>query len=227
VPWELYDHRVDPSEVHDLAESDPLLVKQMEQLWWAEAGRYDVLPVDTRHRSKRQSARIVRPAGARPGGAVFFGTGGPFESGVAPTVTNRSFGVLAEVEVTPTASGVLYMFGSRHGGYCLYLDEGRLAFEVGVSSIESQTIVSDRALEAGRHLIELRVTADDDLRGAIKLFVDRVQVGSGEVPRLLRVMRARTYVGYAETQTVSEIFEPPFRFEGKLTRLEVTLIQPG
>jgi arylsulfatase A-like enzyme len=55
--WELYDLDEDPSEANDLMKGrdqanldDPMVKKLIELvgLWWAEAGRYQVLPLDDR-----------------------------------------------------------------------------------------------------------------------------------------------------------------------------------
>jgi arylsulfatase A-like enzyme len=227
LTWELYDHTKDPNELNDLADVEPARVRAMEQLWWAEAGRYNVLPVDNRARSKRQSAQAVRPAGSNPDGAVFHGRGGPFENVVAPRVTGRSFTIAANVTIDEqAASGVLYMFGNRHGGYCLYVLDGKLCFEVAPSSIETNTIAASTPLTAGAHTVEVRVIAGEQLRGGIELVVDGSPVASGEVPRLLRIQQGRTYVGYTESPMVSEVFEAPFAFTGVLDRLEVRTASP-
>src|SRR6185503_16501326 len=44
--WELYDVEHDPSECHDLARQEPERLREMIDLWWSEAERYKVLPVD-------------------------------------------------------------------------------------------------------------------------------------------------------------------------------------
>src|SRR5699024_7630466 len=46
--WELYDTRTDFSEVHDLAESMPDLLDELKDLWFAEAEKYGVFPLDDR-----------------------------------------------------------------------------------------------------------------------------------------------------------------------------------
>src|SRR3712207_4673155 len=46
--WELYNVEEDFSECHDLAEKNPDKLQQLVELWWAEAGRYNVLPLDDR-----------------------------------------------------------------------------------------------------------------------------------------------------------------------------------
>ena len=72
-PWELYDLTVDPSECNDLAETNPDRLAAMVELWWQEAQRHGVLPLDDRtlelfssHRSDRSPHRIDRRYTYRP-----------------------------------------------------------------------------------------------------------------------------------------------------------------
>ena len=44
--WELYDLQKDFSQGNDLAKAMPEKLKQMEELWWAEAGRNNALPLN-------------------------------------------------------------------------------------------------------------------------------------------------------------------------------------
>ena len=46
--WELYHVEQDYAEIHDLADQYPEKVQDLQELWWAEAGRYNVLPLDDR-----------------------------------------------------------------------------------------------------------------------------------------------------------------------------------
>ena len=46
--WELYHVAEDLSETHDLAEQEPQRLAAMIDLWWEEARRNDVLPLDNR-----------------------------------------------------------------------------------------------------------------------------------------------------------------------------------
>ena len=222
LTWELYDHRTDPTESRDLAAEQPDRVRAMEQLWWAEAGRNGVLPLNLRQRAQRQSPAQVRPAGSRPGGAVFHGRSGPHENVVAPRVAGRSFRIRADVTLhDPAGPGVVYMFGNRHGGYCLFVDDGRLKFETAPSSIETTTVASEPVLEPGRRLLEVRFDAHDDLSGVVELRVDDAVVAGGRVDRIVRTLQGRTYIGYTEAPMVSEAFGPPGDLRGVIHRLEV------
>ena len=78
--WELYHVAEDVSEVHDLAAEFPEKVAELVALWWEEARRNDVLPLDNRvlevmahkHDRRRPSGGLPllpgRRAGARVGG---------------------------------------------------------------------------------------------------------------------------------------------------------------
>jgi arylsulfatase len=46
--WELYNIDRDFSQADDLAAQNPEKLKMLEDLWWAEAARHDVLPLDWR-----------------------------------------------------------------------------------------------------------------------------------------------------------------------------------
>ena len=46
--WELYHSDVDWSETNNLATSNPEKLKELIDLWWVEAKKYQVLPLDDR-----------------------------------------------------------------------------------------------------------------------------------------------------------------------------------
>ena len=45
-PWELYHLEEDIAELNDLAQAEPERLQAMIDLWWREAERYGVLPLD-------------------------------------------------------------------------------------------------------------------------------------------------------------------------------------
>ena len=47
-PWELYDLSSDWSECNDLAESNQSKLKELQELWWDEAHKHGVMPLDDR-----------------------------------------------------------------------------------------------------------------------------------------------------------------------------------
>ena len=45
--WELFDTEKDPAECHDLAAEEPVKLQELISLWWAEAGKYQALPLES------------------------------------------------------------------------------------------------------------------------------------------------------------------------------------
>lgn len=229
--WELYDHSQDPTECEDLADRNPGKLRELTEYWWAAAGRYQVLPVDTRPRARRWPENPPRPAGSNPDHMVFFGSGGPYERGVAPKTAGRSFRIAAEVTVGEgEASGVLYALGGLHGGYWWYAAEGSMHFEAAPSSVHTETVSAQIHLDPGRHRLELSVATNQTLRGQVDFAVDGRWIGGGPLGGLLKripIGVGRTYVGYAARPTVRGAFTPPFAFRGTLHRLTVSFGSPS
>ena len=63
--WELYDVVADPSETNDLAAAEPERLAAMVDLWWEEAARNDVLPLDNRPLFAIMNPRPTTPPGPR------------------------------------------------------------------------------------------------------------------------------------------------------------------
>ena len=57
--WELYDVTKDPTEAHDLASNNRDKLRQLELLFYAEAAKYNVLPIDN-SRTGRMGPEYVR-----------------------------------------------------------------------------------------------------------------------------------------------------------------------
>lgn len=227
LTWELYDHRHDPAENHDLAAEHPARLAAMVDSWWAAAGRYDVLPVDNRQRAQRWPVDPPTAVGAIPDYAEFSGPGGPYERGVAPKIAGRSFRLIADVVVDESTdrSGVLFSAGGHHGGYCWYLADDELRLEIARSSIDTETVAAPLRLDAGAHRLMVSVTAADDLSGEVELTADADVLVRRSVDRLLKRMpigNGRTYVGYTAQPTVSGDVTAPARLTVDLRRLVAT-----
>ena len=96
-PWELYDLRTDWTQSEDLAAKNPAKLKQMQSIFWQEANKYNVLPLDS-----TVVTRLITPKPSLTAGRNVFTwtrplTGTP--NGDAPSVLNASYHFKAEIEV--------------------------------------------------------------------------------------------------------------------------------
>src|SRR5260370_5306024 len=118
--WDLYHTDVDRAEAHDLAAEHPDKLRELVNLWFAEAGQNDAFPLDDR--SALQIITTPRPqlASARDRYAYFPDTAEVPEL-QAVNVRNRSFtiGALGDIPAVG-AEGGLFAHGSRFGRHALY-----------------------------------------------------------------------------------------------------------
>ena len=121
--WELYNVEEDPTEFNDLAAKMPEKVKQMQDIFYAEAKKFDVLPLDNTSLARWNAPKPNLTAGR----TVFTYSGvltGVPNSG-APNILNKSYTITAEVEIPKGgAEGMIVTDGGRFGGYGLFLSKG-------------------------------------------------------------------------------------------------------
>ena len=122
--WELYHVDEDFAETTNLADQERARLIAMIGMWYTEAGRYNVLPIDS-----RATARIAeeRPqiAQSRDRYVLYPGTQS-IPAAAAPKILNRPYSINAEVDAPDGAEGVLLSMGGNDGGITL-LRSGRAA----------------------------------------------------------------------------------------------------
>lgn len=124
VNWELYDLTRDYSEAHDLAAREPARLRAMEELFWQEAKRNQVLPLGLN--SEEDMEGIYRPSYIRGMSEFVYAPGVQLPEGSAPRLKNASFRIDADaVLAAGRTEGVLLAAGGRFGGLALYIKGDR------------------------------------------------------------------------------------------------------
>ena len=227
--WELYHVAKDFSETDDLAEKFPDRLRQLQDLWWAEAGRYNVLPLDDRGMQRFFDPR-PKPYKDRSE-YIYYPYGAPIGEGVAVNVKNRSHTIAAEAVIPEEgAEGVLLSHGGRYGGYTFYLKDRRLHYIYNFLGMDQCRIVSDDELPSGKVKLEFQFKKDDvegiGPGGKGTLLCNGKKVGEGRIPRTIGVRYHLAddgfSCGYNSQSPVSDDYVSPFRFTGKLRRVIVT-----
>jgi len=120
--WELYNVAQDPTQFEDLADKMPDKLKQMQDVFYAEAKKHDVLPLDNTSLTRWNSPKPNLTEGRR----VFTYSGvlvGVPNSG-APSILNKSYTITANLDIpSGGAEGVVVTDGGRFGGYALLLSQ--------------------------------------------------------------------------------------------------------
>ncbi len=224
--WELYHVAEDFSERHDLSAERPDKLRDLQELWWIEAARNNVLPLQATFSGRGRS----RP---RPGGRrqryVYRPGGAPIEFFAAANVKNRSHTITAEVEIPADgAQGVLLSVGSRFGGFVLYVKDGRLRYDYNLLSRGHYKMESPEAVPIGACTLgfsfEKTGSQPFGAGGNGRLHInDRIVAESQfpiTVPILFGIGEALT-CGRDGGATVSDDYTGPFPFTGRLKRVVV------
>lgn len=118
--WELYNVMEDPTQSNDLAAQMPGKLEGLKKLFYAEAAKYDVFPLDN-----TSLARFLSPKpNINQGRTVFTysGTHTNITSAAAPNIKNKSYTITAEVDIPKGGGeGMIVTDGGRFGGYALFL----------------------------------------------------------------------------------------------------------
>ena len=188
--WELFDTENDPSECHDLAAEQPQKLQEMIELWWAEAGRYNAFPLETR--TAVEIFAIERPQLAKQQTRyVYYPGGSEIPESVAPNIRNRSFTIAVEVTIeTEEAGGVLFSQGARFGGHALYLKDGKLKYVNNFAGIAEQVVESTERVPLGHVVLSASFAREGETmpaEGTLTLHMRDEPVGEG---------RIRTQPGY-------------------------------
>ena len=228
--WELYHVDEDFAETTNLANQERKRLTAMIGMWYTEAGRYNVLPIDS-----RATARIVddRPqmAQSRDRYVLYPGTQS-IPAAAAPRILNRPYSINAEVDAIDGAEGVLLSMGGNDGGISFYVQGGLLCFAHNYVAKEIYYVKSATAVPTGRHFfsMEFEPTGEPDTKngigtpGRVRLYVDGNEVGHGELPVTTPIRLAQggaMLVGADTGSTVTPDYVAPFRFSHRIHRVIV------
>ena len=185
--WELYHTDVDRSERRNLASQEPGRLRDLINLWYAEAGANQAFPLDDR--SPLEIMTTPRPVMSPPRSRYVYypGTAEVPES-QAVNIRNRSYIIAALVDLpAPGAQGVLFAQGARFGGHALYVKNNRLHYVYSYVGSVEQKVVATEDLPTGENLI-LSASFDKDgqeapgvATGILSLYYGDQQVGEGRI----------------------------------------------
>jgi arylsulfatase A-like enzyme len=222
--WELYNVDEDPSECDDLAAKQPARLAEMVELWWVEAARNQVLPLDNRALSELV---LERPTGLAPRRRyVYYPDTSPLPEAVAVNVRNRSHRITAHVEVgAEPPQGVLAAQGSALGGWSLYVKDQALVYLHSFVGLEVQRVEAQLRVGPGAHELAFSFERTGDHRGTGVLLVDGAEIGRGEIARFTPVRFSLTGAGLTcgrdPDLAVSPDYRAPFAFNGTIDHVVI------
>ena len=192
-PTELYYLPDDFSQANDLAAEHPEKVKELRELFWQEAEKYNVLP-------------LMAPL------AGFFGMVPPLPetaryefrgdvqnvlSGMIPRIYNHSYTITAELVIPPGgAEGVIVAEADHLGGFSLFVDGGKLTHTYSMMGVFVFRQQAEESLPEGEVTVRMQFVADaakPATGGEVTLFINDRPVGTGRMDHTVPIR----FSGYA------------------------------
>ncbi len=222
-PWELYYLSNDWSECNDLATENPDKLAELQTVWWQEAERHGVLPLDD---------RMIELFGAR------FRDNSPHPvdklyvyrppmspmPGQAAASIGGSFDLTARVTRDTGQEGVLYATGTENSGVSIFVQDDKLI--VDYNAFDAHTVLeSDIAVPTGTCELVVHVRRTGARTGEMALIVDGTLAGSTDLPLFMSMMSSvGPSVGYDHGSPVSTRYQAPFPFTGTLHEIVIQLL---
>ena len=241
--WELYDLTKDWTQFEDVAAKHPDKLRELQQLFWVEAAKNNVLPLDA-----SVAPRFVAPRPSLTAGRRTFTWSGELTgtpNGAAPSVLNTSYTFTAEIDVPQGgAEGMIVTQGGRFAGYGFYLLKGKPVFLWNYLDLKRTRWEGPDALPPGRHTLEFDFKYDGLGAGTLA-FNELSGIGKGGTGTLkvngrivatqkmdrtipLNMQWDENFDVGADTGTPVEDndYQVPFRFTGKLLKLTLQVTPP-
>ena len=227
--WELYNLTDDPAETNNLAGTNRAKLIEMIALWYVEAGKYNVLPLDSRGTARFADER-PQLSKERQVYVYYPGTQTVPEN-VAVKVLNRAHTLTAEVEVPKGgANGVLVCHGSNAGGYTLFVKDNKLHYVHNYVGAQEFRVESSERIPEGKSRLryQFEPTGKPDIAkgkgspGRAQLYINDKMVGQTDFPftvPLLMALGGGLTVGRNPGSSVSQLYGPPFAFTGTIFKV--------
>ena len=186
--WELYDTTKDWSQANDLAASMPEKLRELQDLFFVEAAKYNVFPIDDRTGERFNPAIAGRPDLQIGRRSLTLGPGMThlMEMTVL-NVKNRSHVISAKLVVPEGgAEGVLVVQGGRFAGWSLYVKDGKLKYCHNWLGSERYYVEAEAELPSGEIEVQYQFAFDGGQPGAGgtgTLLVDGDQVGQSRIDK--------------------------------------------
>jgi arylsulfatase len=205
----------------------PAKLKEMVDLWWEEAHKYGVLPLDDRDWERAAERLKMNPIAHYE----LHGDMARIDRLTAPDITDRSYRIKATFEGAHLSSleGVILAWGSHFGGFVLFIKDDQLCYEYIYSESVTHSLKVDFRTTSDKTSIELRFKRQGKNAGAASLHVDGAELGMVAIPATWPThgTTAGLNCGRDAGAPVSFSYQAPFCFNGTSLRAFIDLDMDG
>ena len=177
----------DPAETRNLAQNERSRLIEMIAMWYVEAGKYKVLPIDSRLtlRFMDERPQLTRDRTKY----TYYPHTSAVPEKVCAAVLNRPHSITAQLKIPKGgAEGVIAAMGSGAGGYVLFMQDKKLHYAYNYVGSQEFVVSSDVEVPEGKVEVrfEFEPTGKPDVKkgkgapGNAKLYINGKLVKEGE-----------------------------------------------
>jgi arylsulfatase len=186
--WELYDTTQDWSQANDLSEEMPEKLRELQELFFVEAAKYNVFPLDDRTGERFNAEIAGRPTLQGDRRSMRLGPGmSHLTEDTVLNLKNRSHAITAELVVPDQgATGVIVVQGGRFAGWALYVRDDVLKYCLNWFDTDHYYVTAGSPLPAGNVTVQYQFEFDGGTPGAGgngRLIVNGETVGEGRIEK--------------------------------------------
>ncbi len=231
APWELYKIDEDFSQANDLATAHPDKLRQLQDMWWVEAARYNVLPLDWRGTIRMNAEAMGRPSltAGRTKLTYYPGTVG-LPDAASPPMCNKSWTITAYIEVPDAnTNGMIVTHGGLEGGYGLYLRNSTPTFVYNFLSIDRPTFTAKGPLPKGKTKLVVSFAYDGGgmgKGGEITMTANGKKIAGGRLERSIPIqfsLGEGVDIGMDVGSPIDFTYKLPFAFTGSIEKVDIEL----
>jgi arylsulfatase len=222
--WELYNLNEDFNERADLASTYPEKLKELQELFDAEAAKYNIYPLKDGTEKQLDYTKLY--VGNDRSKVEFFPEAKQLSGIASPIVPLKSYSITAEADLAKGSEGVIFAIGGRFSGVSLFIKDGKFQVTNNVGW-KSTTLVS-KTIPTGPVTLKYVLNYKDakelsDEAGTQVLYINDLKVAEGPIIKAQANIRNtdEITVGSDLVTQVSDKYKGPFQFTGKLKRVVV------
>ena len=224
--WELYHVEDDYSEKYNIADKYPNKLRELQEDFMHEAGKYGVFPMlrGAFHACPENMSRMYGDGMKLQGKTLEFqNIIEPFDLVRQRNIdsVNVNYLILAEIErESEEQSGVIYSNGQRFGGIALYVKDNRLKFAYN-DNVDVKILTSDLTIPIGKISVGISFIRKKD-HAIATLYVNKKNVGELKITRFSYMTGFAATVGANHyTAVAPQEYQVPFNWQGKFNSLKI------
>lgn len=228
--WELYHVDEDYSEKHDVSKQYPEKLKELQEEWLIQAGKYNVFPMpaqgllSSRDKLKDYSASFKMPAVKLEYNHVRY----PFDLPSDPGTGTRTNTIIVRLNRTDTSvNGILFSHGDRFGGNCLYILDNRLKYVYNLDSDIYYVAESNKELPLGQVELKAEFLVVGKEKADVNIYINSEKVGETHVGLFHYTVGASetSLKVNKHTAVYDRDYVSPFEYKGMIDQITIDVAE--